>query len=125
MVRPSWPSAPVGVVRAKVVAKLVCDDEQVPREVGRDDWKIRLVVHGAAEPTGEVGVTNHAEVGNATGAGVASLRHQMDHVPVGASQHGVVGIPFVRNWSSMVPASFTVPPKAREPPRRSHTTLEA
>ena len=73
----SWPSAPVGVVGAKVVSQFVGHHVQVPRVAV--DVGARAARHGRAEAVGE-GAAVHAQPCNAAGAGVPALRHQVGDV---------------------------------------------
>ena len=76
----------MGVVGAEIVAEFVCNDKQVPSKVGRNHWEVRLIVHGTAECTRIGLAANHTEISNPAGTCIISLRHEVNHVPVGIGE---------------------------------------
>jgi len=89
----TWPPTPMGVIGAKIVPQFMGHNVEVPRIVGQR-VVVAGIVHVSAEPESVVGTAYHVQVCNPAGACVGAFGHQMDQIPVRASQHWIRGAPF-------------------------------
>ena len=86
---PAGPTAPMGMVRAEVVADFVGHHLQIPGV--RRQIVDRPGVHVCAEPDAVGGTAHDVEVGDAAGSGVRAARHQVHEIAVdGRQRRGVL-----------------------------------